>query len=152
MFTVLWERVQFDMQLRLKRWRCSANDILMPETLHLSLRDTHQEDENPSAAHVNSVDFVNFKQGFKKKKSFPGHHNSPSHFPFTQSPGHVAAPPILLLSLHQTAALMKKAFVPTSLLSAAIRTHPVPMHKTHTEWSRLQTRILKRDKINCIKN
>lgn len=42
MFTVLQERVQFDMQLYLKEWRCSANDVLMPETLHLSLRDTHQ--------------------------------------------------------------------------------------------------------------
>jgi len=65
MFTILQKRVQFDIQLCLKRWRCSANDVLMPETLHLLLRNTHQENENPSAADVNSIDFVKFKQGFK---------------------------------------------------------------------------------------
>lgn len=41
--------------------------------------------------------------------------------------------PALLLALCQIAALTKKAFVPISLLSAGIRTHPDVLTHKHTQ-------------------
>lgn len=69
-----------------------------------------------------------------------------------RSPGHEAAPLTLFVAfITLSCSANKKAIVPTLLLCCH-QDPPHPLIHTQAEQSRLQTRILKGDKINCIKN
>lgn len=123
--------------------------MFLRQRLCISHWGTHtKEGKNPSLTDVNSVSSVKFKEGFKI--FFQGITTTP--LPLRQSSGHTTAPPQLCLLLSLICSLNKKIICSHITSLCCHRDPPCHHAQTHTEWSRLQMRILKRDKINCIKS